>query len=183
MAGHPTRMQDQGKSDWIIMGDTDRPNFFRAPSPRMIGWRAPVLPRATVRIEARLEQLATFPRVPTSKATALVRAARLYRDALWIAEAEPELSWLLLVSALEVAAVQHQAETPSIDVLRASKPALVQRLEAVDTSLAKEVADHLSRELRATARFLAFMLHFLPSPPHERPDPAVPKLTLSARQN
>ena len=171
MAGHPTRTLDLvvGKHEWIIMGDLDRPNFFRAPSPREIGQRAPVLPRAEVRLEARMDQLATFPNVPSAKATALVRAARLYRDALWIAEAEPELSWLLLVSALEVAAVNHQTETPSIDILRASKPALVQRLEAVDSALVEEVAHALSRELRATARFRDFVLHYLPAPPHERP--------------
>jgi hypothetical protein len=34
-------------------------------------------------------------------ATALVRSARFYSDALWIAEAEPDLAWLFLVSALE----------------------------------------------------------------------------------
>lgn len=175
MAGLPTRTLDLVVGhDWIIMGDMDRPNFFRAPSARLIGQRAPILPRATVHIEARLDHLATFPNVPSHRATALVRAARLYRDALWIAEAEPELSWLLLISALEVAAVDHQAETPSIDVLRASKPRLVERLDAVDSALATEVADHLARELRATARFLAFMLHFLPSPPEERPPEEVP---------
>jgi hypothetical protein len=35
---------------------------------------------------------------------ALIRAARLHQDAVWIAEQEPELAWLMLVSALETGA-------------------------------------------------------------------------------
>lgn len=151
------------------MADRSRPIFFRPTSTRMLGQRAAIIPRATTRLELRADQLAAFPRVQPNAATALVRAARLYRDALWIAETEPELAWLLLVSALEVAAVFHQAELPHVGVLRASKPELVKRLDAIDTSLADEVAASLSRELRATARFLAFMIQFLPEPPAERP--------------
>jgi hypothetical protein len=40
----------------------------------------------------------------TRNEAALIRAARLYQDAIWIADSEPALSWLLLVSALETAA-------------------------------------------------------------------------------
>jgi hypothetical protein len=35
---------------------------------------------------------------------ALIRTARLHQDAVWIAEQEPELAWLMLVSALETGA-------------------------------------------------------------------------------
>lgn len=170
MAGDPTRtLSPPTAKEWIIMADRSRPIFFRPTSTRMLGQRAAIIPRATTRLELRADQLAAFPRVQPNAATALVRAARLYRDALWIAETEPELAWLLLVSALEVAAVFHQAELPHVGVLRASKPELVKRLDAIDTSLADEVAASLSRELRATARFLAFMIQFLPEPPAERP--------------
>lgn len=170
MAGEPTRMLSPPTAkDWIIMADRSRPIFFRPTSTRLLGQRAPIIPRATERLELRANQLTTFPHVHPDAATALVRAGRLYRDALWIAETEPELAWLLLVSALEVAAVFHQAELPHVDVLRASKPKLVERLDAIDASLADEVATSLSRELRATARFLAFMMQFLPEPPAKRP--------------
>jgi hypothetical protein len=74
-----------------------------------------------------------------------------------------------MISALEVAAVHHQAEDPLIDVLRQSKPKLVARLEDVNPALAEEVATSLSRELRATARFLDFMKRFMPPPPALRP--------------
>jgi len=170
MAGDPTRtLSPPTATEWIIMADHSRPIFFRPTSTRMLGQRAPIIPRATSRLELRADQLAFFPQVQPNAATALVRAARLYRDALWIAETEPELAWLLFVSALEVAAVFHQAELPHVEVLRASKPKLVERLDAIDPSLADEVAASLSRELRATARFSAFMIRFLPDPPANRP--------------
>jgi hypothetical protein len=102
-------------------------------------------------------------------ATFLVRAARLYRDGILIAETEPELAWLLLVSALEVAAVQQQVQSDPAEILREAKPDLVAILDASDPSLTNEVAKALARELKATGRFLGFMQRFLPSPPVARP--------------
>jgi hypothetical protein len=170
MAGDATRiLSPPTASEWIITADRSRPMFFRSTATRRLGQRALRLPRAAERLDVRVDLIATFARVFPTAATALVRAARLYRDALWIAETEPELAWLLLVSALEVAAVHYQAQTPIIDVLRASKPKLVRRLEGIEPSLPEEVAEHFSRELRATARFLAFVMKFFPEPPLKRP--------------
>lgn len=50
-------------------------------------------------------------KLSASQSVALVRAARLYQDALWIVESEPGLAWLMFVSALEIAANQWQAAT------------------------------------------------------------------------
>lgn len=164
MAGAPTRIRSDATT-WRIMGDTDRPVFF--PSRKD---RSRVLPRVVATTELRADPLASLPSLAPSDAMALIRAARSYRDGLWIAEVEPELSWLLFVSALEVAAVHQQINlTEPIDILRASKPKLVERLESVDPSLAQEVAASLARELRATARFLDFMERFMPAPPSKRP--------------
>ena len=165
MAGAPTRyLQSDGKT-WILMGDRMRPTL----SPRTNG-RGLVLPRAVEEKPLEPDLLATFAALEPEAATVVVRAARSYRDALWIAEAEPDLAWLLLVSALEVAAVQQQIEnTPPLDIMRASKPKLIARLEAVGGGLAEEVANGLARELRATVRFLGFMDRFMPRPPDRRP--------------
>ena len=78
-----------------------------------------------------------------------------------------------MVSAVEVAAVQHKAwsSTPE-EILRDSKPELAARLERAGNNLFSEVASALSRELRATTRFLDFMVQFCPPPPAERPSPA-----------
>lgn len=169
MAGASTRYQSSVTKEWIIMGDCARPVFFKSTTTRVLGQHAAILPRAGERTTVTTEYLPCFPKMAAEEATALVRAARLYRDALWIVETEPELAWLLMISALEVAAVHHQAEVPLIDVLRHSKPKLVARLEGVDPALAEEVATSLSRELRATARFLGFMGRFMPPPPALRP--------------
>jgi len=51
-----------------------------------------------------LEQLTIHPDMDPRDAIALIRAARLYQDALWMAESEPNLAWIMLVSAVEAVA-------------------------------------------------------------------------------
>jgi hypothetical protein len=75
----------------------------------------------------------------TDDAVSVVRAARLYQDALWIAESQPALSWLMLVSAVEGAA-GHQCERHG-----------------------------LPRQGKKTAKFVDFVCDFLPDPPRARP--------------
>jgi len=50
-----------------------------------------------------IEEIKTFAALSPEQAIALGRAARLYQDALWLAESEPNLSWLMLVAAVETA--------------------------------------------------------------------------------
>jgi hypothetical protein len=57
--------------------------------------------------------LPALPRLSRVAACALVRAARLYQDALWISDSEPQLSWIMLASAIEAAAECWQAATAS----------------------------------------------------------------------
>jgi hypothetical protein len=163
MAGGVVRFADADELHWRILGDRDRPTpLFPAAG------KVPLLPRALQAKSIRPAPFDTFPKLAPDDATALVRAARCYRDALWIAEAEPELAWLLFVSALEVAAVQqHIDRADPIDILRGSKPKLVEMLEG-DESLLRDVAVELARDLRATARFLDFALRFTPAPPSPR---------------
>ena len=162
IAGDATRNLHAG--EWIISGDHDRPTLF----PKRPG-RQPILPRAVQHTQITPDSLGQYNALNASAATALVRAARLYRDGLWIAEVEPELTWLLFVSAIEVAAVYQQIEDiEPLEILRLSKPKLVARL-ASTPGLLHEVASALSRELRATNRFLEFSSRFMPAPPDKRP--------------
>lgn len=65
------------------------------------------LPREAMSFDinaAAISRLASYPDLTPSQAVALARAARAYSNALWIAEAQADLSWLLLVSAVEAAA-------------------------------------------------------------------------------
>ncbi len=170
MGGDPTRfISDMATSEWVIMGDRNQPTFFRSRPLRLFGSNTFLLPQLAEPICVSALPLATLSRLSPEAATALVRAARLYRDAIWIVEREPEMTWLLLVSALEVAAVQQHVETPLIEILKQSKPKIVERLDAIDPALAEQLAQELSRELRATARFLGFMSKFMPEPPELRP--------------
>lgn len=87
-------------------------------------WGPPILP---IPVEASLDDarpyLERYAHTSQRKAVALVRAARLYEQALWVVEADPELSWLLLVSAIEAAALQRAGPIPRGKTRRALGPA------------------------------------------------------------
>ena len=121
-----------------------------------------------------LKRLEWLLQISAAQSVALVRAARLYQDALWIAESEPALAWLMFVSALETAANQWQAASgTAIERLAYTKPDLVKILEAAGgDTLVKDVADQIEQSLGATRKFVEFSLQFLPSPPSVRPSEA-----------
>ncbi len=106
-----------------------------------------------------------------TKAPTLIKAARLYQDALWLAESQPELSWLLLVSALEAAANEWQkARGAAVQRLELSKPELYRYLANLpDRSVLQEVTSHIADSLGIAKKFIDFMMKFLPEPPAARP--------------
>ena len=62
---------------------------------------------------------------------ALTKAARCYQDALWWADLQPELSWLLLINAVEAAAnywYKDKHDTNE-DLLKCGKPGLYERFK------------------------------------------------------
>ncbi len=115
--------------------------------------------------------LTLLPNLSPSDAIALIRAARLYQDALWIAESEPSLSWVMLVSAIETAAGHWKiSESSPIERLRSSIPDLYSLLDSVDRpGFIEEVADLIADRIGATKKFIDFILTFLPVPPPNRP--------------
>lgn len=154
--------------------DTDTP---ASPLPRLHrGW---IVPRAhgtnNIRM-ALLPLFATYHQLSPTQAVTLVRAARLYQDAMWVVESEPELAWLLLVSAVEVVATQYQVATQQPEeILRLSLPNLHAAIDrAGGAELLSECAGHLSRLLRATQRFLSFIQQFLPHEPQRPAQNVVP---------
>lgn len=102
-------------------------------------------------------------------AAAVVRAARLHQEALWIAEGAPEMAWLLLVTAVETAAHHWRSATISpLDWLEEQKPDLCRRFQREKRQdLLKLVADEL--DVGATAQFRNFLMEFYPDAPAERP--------------
>lgn len=116
--------------------------------------------------------LQTIPHLDPSLYTELVRAARSYQDALWIAESEPHLAWLLMVSALEIAASAHVTlrGTPA-DNLEEFQPALAEMVHrSGGDELLNDVANQLKNLFSATKKFLLFCEEFCPSEPAVRPD-------------
>ncbi|MEU9031902.1 hypothetical protein AB0D46_31175 [Streptomyces sp. NPDC048383] len=106
-------------------------------------------------------------------AVALVRAARHFRDALWVADTDPELAWLLLVSAIEVVAGrQTLKDTPAAELLRQEMPELAAKLVgAGGEDHLEAVAPYLVNIVKATARFKACVERYRPGPPSIRPEP------------
>jgi hypothetical protein len=116
-------------------------------------------------------ELSGFPNLSPDDAVALIRTARLYQDAVWIAESEPELSWIMLVSAVENAAESwSKSNATPVERLKTSKPDLVKLLnDAGGEELVLEVANKIVKCLGATKKFVDFILEFMPEPPKIRP--------------
>jgi len=139
--------------------------------PKTFG-RFPILPEVLGKHSiSELELLREFPQVLPDGAAALVQAARLYQDAVWMAELEPGLAWLLLVSALETAAGHwRSAKESPIERLRASRPDLETMLEAAGgKKLVADVAEQITPYMGATKKFIDFVIKFMPGPPKKRP--------------
>jgi hypothetical protein len=100
--------------------------------------------------------------------SALVRSARLYQDALWIATPFPTFGWLMLVSAVETAANAWRSSMGSpLDRLRDTRPDLLEYLDGtgvpgladrglsshIGRSVIRCAASAISRESEVTAPF------------------------------
>lgn len=120
----------------------------------------------------QLDLLSTIPRLTSSQYVSLIRACNHYQDALWIVESEPNLAWLMLVSALETAAGEHTSSLGAADErLRYSKPEVVEVLEeAGGSALVSKIAELIEYSLGATKKFVDFSLQFLPPEPEKRPE-------------
>jgi len=123
-------------------------------------------------ISGAKELLATYPAVPSSKALALVRAARLYQRSIWEVDSSPETAWIRMVSAIETAAGSwFEEEMPSpFAMLEASMPAVAGTLKKYgNEKVQRKVAERLSKISGATHKFRSFLREFLPPPPEARP--------------
>jgi len=132
-----------------------------------------VLPRiAESRSLGGCEQLLrSYPDLSASQAVALVRAARQYADALWIADADPRVAWIKLVGALETAANHWDGgidETP-VERLRRHRPTVYDALDSCSDDAANAIADELAHTFNVVRKFKDFVLEFDSGPPQDRP--------------
>jgi len=116
--------------------------------------------------------LKSYPFLTPSCAIALVRAARLYQEAMWIVDYAPEFSWIMLTSAIETAANYWRSEQESyVERLSLSKPDFLNTLmEYGGDDLVNLVAEEFGPTMGSTKKFLDFIIEFLPSPPDSRPN-------------
>lgn len=134
--------------------------------------RALQIPRLHGQRDLRhLAGLASYPLLEARSAIALVKAARLFQNALWIADSAPETTWLLLVSALETAANHWDGETKTpIERPTTTYPRLVSLLVEHDReALVPKVAKILKGIIGSTDKFVTFVDTFAPPVPDERP--------------
>jgi hypothetical protein len=153
-----------------------RPVGFRAHSEPILDkptGLAPILPRALEpRSLTKIEPMANLLHLSPTEAMALVRAARLYQDAMWIGESAPELSWMMFVSAVEIAASYWYTDSRAdVEILEEFKPEFVEELNEIGGAEAiRIVADEFASHLRAAKKFREFIANFAPDPPQERPE-------------
>jgi hypothetical protein len=161
--------------DWTINADPlGRPYGFwdrkpYLPLPAREGQMLPSM-RRTVDF-AHLEPLLdVYRRTNATVATALVRAARLYEQAVWVADDDANLSWLYLVSAAETAAAAWSGGvgTP-VQRLREYMPDLAKVAEPFGEDLVAAIAERVEHLTRATAKFVEWMDAYKPAPPEQRP--------------
>ena len=121
-----------------------------------------------------LEDLWPFeilPRLSSSDVTALLRAAYLYQDALWIGESDPTLAWVMLVSAVETAADHWRGrDVEPLEAIRDLEPDLYEILtDCGREDLVQNVAKKAAKRLRSSRKFVDFSMRHLPCPPSRRP--------------
>jgi hypothetical protein len=119
-----------------------------------------------------LERLSSLIKLAPEDAIALVRSARLYQDALWVAETEPNLAWIMLVSAVEGAANRWRAgkDAPLLR-LEGARPELGEYLTDTGiTGLVERIAAEFADALGSTAKFVGFLAEHLAPPPATRPE-------------
>ena len=145
--------------------------------------QVPMLPElATPQSLCGLSILESIPAIPHERYVKLVRACRAYQQALWMADVDPNMAWLLLVSSIETAASDETfAQQASEDILRAAKPSLATYLENEGGKrLLLRVADELSHLFQSTKKFIQFGMSFLPEAPERRPTYASSQIDWSA---
>jgi hypothetical protein len=120
---------------------------------------------------SELDLLESYPKLDATTATALMRAARLYQEALWVSERQAWLTWLLLVSAIETAANAYKYDgndSPS-DLLRELDPTLAKAAAKYGDECVAAIAKTQVKMLGATKKFVGFLETFLPDEPKVRP--------------
>ncbi|EGR2205724.1 TPA: hypothetical protein NKX25_002856 [Vibrio parahaemolyticus] len=124
-----------------------------------------VLPEVRQRKDLREVQFfESFGKLSPDVAEKVVKCCRQYQNALWVSETNPELCWLMLISAIEIAANEWaKNEQSELYNLANSYPEFFEQLlQNGDEDLLKSAADTFSPITKATSKFIKFCKHFSP---------------------
>jgi hypothetical protein len=119
---------------------------------------------------SRLSLLDSYAVLSRKQALALVRAARSYQEAIWVAETDPRQAWLRLVTAVEIVAQLTTSPEPPLARLRRVHPDIAEWVAKTDDAeLIDRVTELLVDQQRITGKFLDFFETFKPMRPRRRP--------------
>ena len=123
----------------------------------------------------QIRKLVEFVSISPDSSLALVKSAKLYQEAIWIAEIDPSQAWILLVSAIETAAdywsKANNLNTDDWEVIgnwNATLKNCLERSNLTETEL-KEISDKIKELTGATRKFVNFIIQFFPNEPPNRP--------------
>ncbi|MET4233937.1 hypothetical protein ACVWXN_010177 [Bradyrhizobium sp. i1.4.4] len=143
------------------------------PDPQLLLEGRPQIPRLSlpVNLNAGLAPFASFPQRTAEQTNALIKAARQYQQAVWIADSDPSLAWLMLVSAIETASLSWSSDVLPVEQLETAFPKLAALIsDSPAPELLAPVAELLKNLTRSTKRFTGFVDAFAPPPPSTRPE-------------
>ncbi|MGC1030874.1 hypothetical protein [Pantoea agglomerans] len=152
--------------------DYGSPRAEQNPPPPLMPKGNLVVPSAKKNIKiSQLRLINDIHKLSEKDFNALIKSARNFQDSLWVCESSPNLAWLLMVSALEVAAGNWDtSKGDKIEKFKASKPKLFQRLlEHKVDGLIEDIAKEFEGTFGATKKFCDFCVNFLPDAPLIRP--------------
>lgn len=140
----------------------------------------------TVALDDVRDYLPHLPCLKAKPAVALMRAARSYADGLWVADHEPEIAWLHLITALEVAAEQYNDDVDDpVELLREWNPDLANLLrEQGSDDLLAQASALLRKQTGVRRKFDGFVAAFPPQEPEARSEhrwARIPELVGSQR--
>lgn len=119
-----------------------------------------------------LSTVADFLDKDVSSSNAFIKASRLYQEAIWICDSDPELSWLLFCSAIETAAsTWNKNKNYASENLANTFPDIFKLLKANNYHDAiVPIGELLAEYSKSTEKFVKFLLTFLPDEPNIRPE-------------
>lgn len=121
-------------------------------------------------VSAAAPLIAAYPTLTEKKSTAVMKAARQYQMGMWVANEDPNLAWIRLVGALEVAANEVKVPKQSyVERARDLLPDFAKALEGLDGKTAEGIAKSIAPLIGSTRKFLHFLQLYCPPPPDRRP--------------